>query len=130
MKKLLQNVFVRSISGILCIAALLGILISSLGIFFLWNFEDQDKWYREGREKLLENYAMYAFDHMKDEGLAGKLENTNVYISIVRKDGELEETVLSTMPAGKKAEFTTESNILCFILSSTSGVSLLEIIAQ
>lgn len=115
MKKYIQNIWVRLLACILCTVSVLGIAVSTLGMFFFAECPEKEDLLRIGNEKLMKNYAFYAMDNLDEENLDDFFEKTNVYLKVQKlvyesEHAEEPQVVLeySNMPENLKAEYTIE----------------------
>lgn len=114
MKKYLQNIWIRLIACILCTISVLGMGISILGTIFFTEYPDKQELITLGNERLMQNYALYAVNHLQNLDKNDFFAETNLYLSIERidyPDGEEGEAVItnsySNMPEGIKPEYET-----------------------
>lgn len=108
MKKHLQSTWMRVVSQLVCVIAVLSMLIGVAGFVFVTEFEDVDGIYKEGYDDIAENYSLYAIEMIqrgKENELRKFFENNKInatikYLTYAGIENETlsfeEETLFST----------------------------------
>lgn len=96
MKKYIQNIWVRLLACIFCTVSLFGIVLSVVGMFLYAEYS-RDELLEIGNERVMENYALYALDHLDTEELDAFFEDINMYITIEKSAYESEDAKTPTI---------------------------------
>ncbi|MBO5098371.1 MAG: HAMP domain-containing histidine kinase [Agathobacter sp.] len=107
MKKYIQNIWVRLLACLMCVLSVLGLAVGVLGTMYFAGAPDKEQEIKQGYDKLMYNYALYAIDHLHLLEENQLLENTNLYMTIEKyeylSDATMEPVItkyFSNMPEG------------------------------
>lgn len=115
MKKFVQNIWVRLIACVVCTVSVLGLAVTTAGVFFFAEYPDKNTILEEGNERLLQNYALYASDYLDSLEEDKFFDTINAYITIEKKqylsNEDTEPTITdsySNMPEGVEPTYTLD----------------------
>lgn len=97
MKKYVENIWVRMLAALICTISVLGILLSMIPAIFFWQAGDSNEVYKNGQEKIANNYALYIYDELmagREEELEDYLSQTNMDVAVVKVENSLGVDVL------------------------------------